>query len=67
MVAVLFPLVGMALGIVALVRMKGEKDEGKGFAIAAIVIGSLWVLFALFIIAMIFFGTFTRIMVPRPY
>lgn len=66
-VAILLPLAGFILGIVALARMKGKKDEGRGFAIAAVVIGSLWVLLALFIIVMIFVGGFGYVITPRPY
>jgi len=40
--AVFVPLVGFILGIVALVKISGSADKsGKGFAIAAVVIGLL--------------------------
>lgn len=61
--AVIFPLAGLIVGIVVLARAKG-KDEGRGLALAAVVISSLWLLLLLFIFAMIFFGSFTRIMTP---
>lgn len=35
-------LIGLVLGIVALVDIKHTKQEGKGLAIAAIVIGFIW-------------------------
>lgn len=38
------PLVGLVLGIVVLVRARGSHDHGKGRAIAATVIGTLYLL-----------------------
>jgi|SRR3989344_3942263 len=35
-------IVGFILGIVALVQIKHTDEKGKGLAIAAIVIGSIW-------------------------
>lgn len=66
-VAVVFPFAGLVFGIVALARMRRKKDEGRGFAIAAIVIGSFWALLAFFILVLIFVGSFAYIMAPRPY
>ena len=35
-------LIGMILGIVALVQIKHTHQKGKGWAIAAIIIGFIW-------------------------
>jgi hypothetical protein len=35
-------IVGMIMGIVALTQIKHTNEQGKGLAIAAIVIGSIW-------------------------
>lgn len=35
-------LIGLILGIVALVQIKHTGEKGKGFAIAAIIIGFIW-------------------------
>ncbi|MBD3253067.1 hypothetical protein GF386_05010 [Candidatus Pacearchaeota archaeon] len=43
----LFPIVGLILGIVALIKAKGEKDSLQGLAIAAIIIGALFGIFHL--------------------
>ncbi|MBN2454052.1 DUF4190 domain-containing protein [Candidatus Woesearchaeota archaeon] len=44
--AFFFPLVGLIIGIVALVKINKEGGEGKGMAIAAIVIGAIMTLLA---------------------
>ena len=35
-------IVGFILGIVALTQIKYTREKGKGFAIAAIIIGFIW-------------------------
>jgi len=45
-----FPIVGLILGIIALAKAKDDPDAGKGFAIAAIIIGGLWILVLIIII-----------------
>ncbi|MBN2454051.1 DUF4190 domain-containing protein [Candidatus Woesearchaeota archaeon] len=57
--AFFFPLVGAIIGIVALVHINKEGGEGKGLAIAAIVVGGVFTLalpFFLMVGAMAYFG-----------
>lgn len=42
--AFILPLVGLILGIVALVKINRGQAEGKGFAVAAIVLGAIFTL-----------------------
>ncbi len=58
--AFILPLVGLILGIVALVKVNKGKAEGKGFAIAAIVIGAVSTVIVpllIFIGSLAYFGT----------
>ncbi len=64
--AITFPLAGFIVGLLALSKANKEGGDGKGLAIAAVAIGSLWVLLALFIIVMIFAGGIGYFMVPKP-
>lgn len=61
------PLIGLIMGIVALVKINKSGEEGKGFAIGAIVAGSLitilHLLFLVVLIGAVFFvsSSFTEI------
>ncbi len=49
--AFLFPIAGLILGIVALVKIKNSVDKnGKGFALAAVIISGVAFIFSLFLI-----------------
>ena len=49
----LFPVISIILGIVGIVKINSEKKtKGKGFAIAGIVLSSLWIL--LIVVGVIF-------------
>ncbi len=59
--AFIFPLVGLILGIVALSDSKKRSNStGRGLSIAAIIIGSIFTLLTLFIFtgAMAFFNIY---------
>jgi hypothetical protein len=51
-----FPPIGLIIGIIALNQIKKTHEEGKGLALAAIVLSSLWV--ALIALAIIMLGIF---------
>ncbi len=56
--AILLPIVGIILGIIALVKInKTESGEGKGLAIAAIVVGVIMALIILPVLMMILIGS----------
>lgn len=52
---IIVPIVGLVIGIVALSRIK-PGGEGRGIAIASIVVGSVLVLAGLVVLAMLFAG-----------
>ena len=53
--AFIVPIVGLILGIVALSQIKKNKEEGKGLAIASIVLSSVFIVVYLFVL-IIFWG-----------
>ena len=52
----LFPLVGLILGIIALKQIKQSKEAGRGLALTAVILSSIWV--ALIALAIIMIGIF---------
>jgi hypothetical protein len=52
----LFPFVGLILGIIALKQIKQTKEEGRGLALAAVILSSIWV--ALIVLAVIMLAIF---------
>lgn len=61
--AFIFPLVGLVLGIIAVVQAKKDPNALKGLAIAAIIIGGL---FTLLVIAALFFVTLFYVGIASP-
>lgn len=59
--AFIFPLVGLILGIVALAQIKKNKEAGKGLAVASIIVSSFFTLIAIGLIIFwaIFIGSFS--------
>ena len=55
---IIIPIVGIILGIIALVKIKKDPNlKGKGLAIAGIVIGAVWIfLWFILILPMAYFG-----------
>jgi hypothetical protein len=56
--SILFPLVGLILGIIALRKINKEGGEGKGMAIAAIILSIIFMIFSTLILigAFAYFG-----------
>jgi lysylphosphatidylglycerol synthetase-like protein (DUF2156 family) len=49
-------LVGLVIGIVALVRGRGLQNAGKGMAIAAVIVSVVWVVVSIALLALGVFG-----------